>query len=958
MKDTQPQRRARQAQKAMASGLAVIRRRATDNFNRVLDEWRALSRWSAATMRAYRRAPAMRRALGVANAWTKNPLVGALVLIAGVIVVTGALAGLNVLLHTQLPNPGVLYLPLVAMLAYHWGWRHALVGAVLELACVYFFFIPPGAHLKALQPLVVTELVVLAFVTGFVLALVQLARSRRHLAEREAGRFAALNRIGNSLAGELHEQPLLDTIAETARDLLGAEVAAFTLRPVDEHGRPQVPAEGQLFHLAAVAGVSPEQERLFRRMPLGGEGVLAPIFRHAMPVRVGDVLALGGEGFHGARDAGSPGEPAKRVSSANAARAAARAAAARYASGEDRGERLQYVGVPRGHPIIRSFLGAPLLDSEGDVRGGLLLGHSLPDQFTAEDQDLLVGIAAQAAVALENARLYRAARTQAQELDATFESISDGIMLVDREGVVLRENGAARELRAVLARSGSAAATESMMRAVVAQALDGGHTEGTPVTVAAAERETREYFMTGVPLKRQPARRGLLPSGAQNGELDVLAGESVVVVWHDVTATNRLVEEQRARADAETRQVLLRMIINELPSGVYLVQGRDARLVLANRAAEDVWGASWAPGQPMEAFLRTSGIRIYGPDGREMRVSELATMRAVGSGTDVRHHQEVIRQANGTSLPILLNAVALDPRALHLDVSALTGTQATGDAEADRRNAANPVALVVLQDVTALKEAERLKDDFIGVAAHELRTPLAALKGFAEMLTAQTARGKGQPLDAWQQEALEAIDQATVRLVDLIDDLLDVTRLQGGRLELHPEPHDLVALVRRVVRRLAVTADHAHIAVVAGADHVVACIDPPRVEQVVSNLISNAIKYSPDGGTIAIEIQQDDTEGMAVIAIQDHGIGIPTTQQAHIFGRFVRADNARDRGIAGTGLGLYLCRELVERHGGRIWFTSAEGAGTTFFVALPLNREPESGEATLAPSTTAPATPS
>src|SRR6185312_12888217 len=105
------------------------------------------------------------------------------------------------------------------------------------------------------------------------------------------------------------------------------------------------------------------------------------------------------------------------------------------------------MGMPPGHPIIRSFLGAPLLDREGDVRGGLLLGHSQPGRFSADDETLLVGLATQAAIALENARLYRAARAQAQELDAIFESISDGITLVDRQGHMLRENAAARRLR-------------------------------------------------------------------------------------------------------------------------------------------------------------------------------------------------------------------------------------------------------------------------------------------------------------------------------------------------------------------------------------------------------------------------------------------------------------------------------------------------------------------------------
>ncbi len=204
------------------------------------------------------------------------------------------------------------------------------------------------------------------------------------------------------------------------------------------------------------------------------------------------------------------------------------------------------------------------------------------------------------------------------------------------------------------------------------------------------------------------------------------------------------------------------------------------------------------------------------------------------------------------------------------------------------------------------------------------------------MLLVQTARGKGSELADWQTEALQSIDQSTLRLVELIDDLLDVTRLQAGRLELHLEPTDLVALVQRVVARFQITTERHRLSLHTSMEHLVVYLDPRRIEQVLSNLINNAIKYSPQGGTIDMSISEDEEKGLALLSIRDQGIGIPTHQQANVFGRFVRADNARTYGIGGTGLGLYLCRELIERHGGRIWFESTEGKGSTFFVALPV----------------------
>jgi signal transduction histidine kinase len=116
------------------------------------------------------------------------------------------------------------------------------------------------------------------------------------------------------------------------------------------------------------------------------------------------------------------------------------------------------------------------------------------------------------------------------------------------------------------------------------------------------------------------------------------------------------------------------------------------------------------------------------------------------------------------------------------------------------------------------------------------------------------------------------------------------------------------------------------------------------MEQVLSNLIGNAIKYSPEGGIIEVMLREEAETKTALLCVSDHGIGIPAQQQSLVFGRFARADNARTYGIGGTGLGLYLCRELVERHGGRIWFESVEGQGSTFFVTLPIASDAEIGQ--------------
>jgi two-component system phosphate regulon sensor histidine kinase PhoR len=871
--------------------------------------------------------------------WRQMPYSGMVTLIAGSVVVT-----LLVWLSTrffQVPNVGVVYLPLIAMLAYYWRWRLAILGAVVQLVCMYLLVLPPSGSFKSLDLHSTAQLLLLAAISVYVLLLVMLARNRRFAAEREVTRFAALNTVGTALSGELHESQLLQLIARTACDLTGAGFAAFTLRSVDARGKLVGPSEGSHFRLAAVVGVTPEQEELFRRMPLGGEGILAPIFRYGVTVHVDDALDLLPAGHHLAMAHREQTQPTEQRQCDESPRDRARRQAYDYAHGRASANELRAVGSPRGHPVTRSFLGAPLLDRDGNVRGGLLLGHEEPERFNKDDETLLKALAAQASVALENARLYHNAQTQAEELNAVFESIADGVMVYDHAGNLLHENHAAAAIQALLGQSDGVRKVNPSIQNILArigsgihdgdeQGIQGAH---TPLSLTDAHGDSREFVVSVSPLQAMAADDELAapaPDGTPNSAR-ITGG--IVVVWHEVTETRKLLAEQQAHAEAEARRLLLQNVIDELPSGVYLARGPDAKLELANHAAQDVWGAHWAKGQPMADFFRESGTQVVGIGGRLIETSELATVRALRTGEAIHHYQEVIRRPDGTAMPILLNAVTLDPGMLAYP--GITATPESGETPMPER-----LTLVVLQDVTAMKEAERLKDEFIAIAAHELKTPMAAVKGYADMLMRHSQGDDAATLEPWQVEALETIDQATNRLVELTEDLLDVARLQAERIQLHSEPHDLIALARRVKKRFQMASDRHTLSLVAADEFVVAMLDVRRTEQIVGNLLSNAIKYSPDGGAVTITIEQDDRERMARLSVRDRGIGIPANQQSLLFNRFARADNARERGITGTGLGLYLCRELVELQGGRLWFTSEEGCGSTFYVALPLAEEP------------------
>jgi K+-sensing histidine kinase KdpD len=195
----------------------------------------------AKLMQALARSAVLARWKARARQWREQPFSGTLTVLFGILLCTACIWGIDTLL-VVLPNPGLLYLPLVGMLAYHWGGREALAATLLQLLCVYVFFLPPPLTLKSLAPQATVQLVTLVAVTGFVLALVQLARHGRTTALREAARLSALNRVGRALTGELEETRLLHLIADIAHDLTGAEFAAFVLRPADVPGSSPPPS--------------------------------------------------------------------------------------------------------------------------------------------------------------------------------------------------------------------------------------------------------------------------------------------------------------------------------------------------------------------------------------------------------------------------------------------------------------------------------------------------------------------------------------------------------------------------------------------------------------------------------------------------------------------------------------------------------------------------------------------
>jgi signal transduction histidine kinase len=237
-----------------------------------------------------------------------------------------------------------------------------------------------------------------------------------------------------------------------------------------------------------------------------------------------------------------------------------------------------------------------------------------------------------------------------------------------------------------------------------------------------------------------------------------------------------------------------------------------------------------------------------------------------------------------------------------------------------------------------LQSLDEMKSRFVSIAAHELRSPLTAINGYLELLM---DNGAGCFTDL-QRDYLDIIQSSTHRLLSITSDLLDLTRIETGRLELVLQPIDLAALLRAVTNEYAaqIEAKGQQCTLLIPDGLPAALCDSLRASQILGNLISNATKYTPAGGAISIQLERAADEGFLQVAVRDTGVGIPVAEQKRVFERFFRASNALAAGALGAGLGLHITRALVELHGGEIWLESEVGQGATFFVTFPITDMP------------------
>ncbi|NLE46292.1 MAG: PAS domain-containing protein [Chloroflexi bacterium] len=233
-----------------------------------------------------------------------------------------------------------------------------------------------------------------------------------------------------------------------------------------------------------------------------------------------------------------------------------------------------------------------------------------------------------------------------------------------------------------------------------------------------------------------------------------------------------------------------------------------------------------------------------------------------------------------------------------------------------------------------LQRVDEIKSTFVSVAAHELRSPLTSISGYVEMLL----DADFGPLTESQRERLSIVQGSARRLLTTTEALLDLTRIEAGRVQLMLQPTDLSTLVERVIAEFEpqLKAKAQRLTVRAITDLPPALCDAARVVQIVSNLLSNASRYSPPGGSITVSLTPANEDGFLQVSVEDMGAGVRPEDRDMVFRRFFRSEGARRSEADGAGLGLYIARSLVELHGGQIWFDSEVGEGSTFHVTFPV----------------------
>jgi PAS domain S-box-containing protein len=564
----------------------------------------------------------------------------------------------------------------------------------------------------------------------------------------------------------------------------------------------------------------------------------------------------------------------------------------------------------------------------------------------------IIVVGAMAATRIEE-QLVNSINRQVRRTEAMIAGMSDGVLLVDGEGRTVFINPAGQRL---LGRSDVGvpitkhaetyrlrdqhARMLNPQELPAAQSLATGRPVQDVTILIARGDETVAVSMSATPLQ-------------EDGQTS-----AVVVTFRDITERRAL--EEQMQVQAERAQILAdagaffssnidpTWVTQAIAERVAEVLGDWSAVILRNDARElsvaSIYhrdmaslGLAWSYIYRQPLIVGEGIIGQVVSTGYPSLTTDVRGIADRGTGTS--YHPSPVKLASLLILPLrtrrevigALIIAANDPdRAMTDDKLPLA------EVLAERASLAIENARLYTEQVEArhkLEDLSRLKDEFLSIASHELRTPVTSIKGYTQLAKMLIRENDLATSEEYLDIALDQID----RMSRLILELLDVSRIETGRLEIRREPIIWSQFVRDVVHRhhTAVSDRRFHVSIPDDAKVVTG--DRDRLEQVLGNLLENAVKYSPDGSDITVTV--DDKGDAFVTAVSDRGIGIPADELAQVFERFHRGRHVSSTNYGGLGLGLYITKQIIERHGGTIWVDSKEGHGTSFYFSLPASEE-------------------
>lgn len=500
-------------------------------------------------------------------------------------------------------------------------------------------------------------------------------------------------------------------------------------------------------------------------------------------------------------------------------------------------------------------------------------------------------------------------------LSTILHSIGDAVVTTDTQGVVTFINPVAEAITGWRAEQALGQPSERLVTIVDAEtrqainhpatrALGQGATGAAKSRVLLVTRDGREI----------PVEASATPIRDSDAQ-----ATGVVVVFHDIS--EREAAEQHLRAsEARFRELW------ENANDIFYTLDLRGNLTSINQAGERVFG------YPREELLHRPIHGHIVPEYLE-QMQEMVQRKVEGQQVTTYELEMVTKDESRVVLEVSSRLIYRDGQP--------SGIQGVARNVTERKQAERERADLLLREQAARAEAEqalRYRDEFLAIASHELKTPLTTIIGYVSLLQRRAERNGSQPGD---ERALQAIAQQSDRLHKLIELLLDVSRMKSGQLQIALVPIDLSALVRRWAESAEPMLDQHTLNLVAPTHPVIILGDELRLEQVFQNLVQNAIKYSPEGGTITIRLEHE--AARACLSITDQGIGIPADELPKLFDRFYRAGNFDGFQIGGMGVGLFVVKEIVGSHSGTVHIESQEGQGSTFQVFLPLHNRDGAG---------------